>query len=159
MKNRKAQIGDTITWFAATIAIMVILAISIFASSFAFGKGGGVNFIKTTDVLATKSLFSYVLTKDANGKMIYTELKEEENMNKFNGELASSIFKGFYRNEYGSLWFGIVYGASRTFGSSVTNDYFGARIMKDSDVLTFAEVKLKENKYLRLDISKSAFTK
>ena len=126
-KNRKAQVGDTVTWFVATVAIVVILAISIFASSFAFGKNAGVNLIETTDVLASKSLFSYVLTKDANGKTTYEQLKEDRNLNEVNGKIAKDIFIEFYKNEYSKIWLGMVSNKQGKQGLSLENNFFGKR--------------------------------
>ena len=76
------------------------------------------------DTLASKSLFSYVLTKDANGKRVYDQLKEEENLNSFNGNLALSIFKEFYEDEYTNVWLGI--SADKLINPKTRNDYFGS---------------------------------
>ena len=66
IKNKTAQAGDTITWLVATVVIIVVLSISVFASSFFFDKNKILNSknFKSKDTLASKSLFSYVLTKD-----------------------------------------------------------------------------------------------
>ena len=126
VKNKKAQTGDTITWLVATVVIVVVLAVSIFAASIFFDKNklASTNTGSLADTLASKSLFSYVLTKDANGKRVYDQLKEEENLNSFNGNLALSIFKEFYEDEYTNVWLGI--SADKLINPKTSNDYFGS---------------------------------
>src|SRR3989344_3823468 len=105
-KNNLAQTGDTITWLVATVVIMVILGISIFATSFALKKDEGIKTIKKTDVLVAKSFFSYLLTKDVNGKKIVEQIKEERKFNNFNSELAKKVFIDIYFQEYPGIWVG-----------------------------------------------------
>ena len=109
LKNRRAQIAETMTWFVATIAVVVILTISILFSSFFFEKDVEVNNIATVDVLASKSLFSYALTEDSSsssGKKVYEQIKEENSLNKFNGELAKKIFRLYERDYPYLIWLG-----------------------------------------------------
>lgn len=119
--NRRAQIGDTITWFVATVAVIVILAISILVSSVFFKKDVEVNNIATTDILASKSLFSYALTSDSSsdsGKKVYEQIKEEDDLNKFNGELAKKIFINLLGKDYPYLiWLGFPGQENSYFGS------------------------------------------
>ena len=124
-KNKLAQTGDTITWLVATVVIMVILGISIFATSLAFKKDEGVKTIKKTDVLVAKSLFSYVLTQDGDGKIIVEQIKEENNLNEFNGNLGLKIFEAFYKEEYKKIWLGTISNKEGQQGLSLQNNYFG----------------------------------
>ena len=125
MHNKKrGQIGDTITWVVATVIIVLILAVSLFASEFAFGKSKDLSFLKTTDTLVSKSLFSYLLTKDSEGDNVYNQIKKQENLNEFNGNLGKAIFKKFYDGEYKNVWMGII--TILPF-SEKENDYFGER--------------------------------
>ena len=125
IKNRRAGIGETVTWFVATIAIVVILVISITASSFAFPKGSGVKAIKTTDVLASKSLFAHSLTEGEDGKTVYEQIKQDKLFSKSNGELGQKIFIKFYldSNEYSKVWLGVIDNQ----GLSSENNFFGKR--------------------------------
>ncbi|MEK6741717.1 MAG: hypothetical protein AABX68_00855 [Nanoarchaeota archaeon] len=123
IQNNKAQVGDTIMWFVATIAVVVILAISIFSVSFAFSNGGGVKNIKTTDVLASKSLLSYTLTKDDGGKTIYEQIKQDKFFSEANGNLSIEVFSGYYSNEYSKVWLGVIDNQ----GLSSENSFFGRR--------------------------------
>ena len=123
LRNKKSQLGDTITWFVATIAIAVILTISILASSFAFPKSSGVKAIKTTDVLASKSLFSYALTSGADGKTVYEQIKQDKFFSEINGNLAIKVFSGYYSNEYSKVWLGVIDNQ----GLSSENNFFGRR--------------------------------
>ncbi len=78
MFDKKAQIGDTITWFVATIIIIVILTVSIYVSSLL----GAAKVVSAelplskednSDILAKESLFSFLLTKP-NDRKIYDAL-------------------------------------------------------------------------------------
>src|SRR3989344_3449581 len=114
VKNKKAQTGDTITWLVATVVIVVVLAVSIFAASAFFHNEKDLksNYFKSVDTLASKSLFSYTVTKDASGKLVYQQLKEEENLNYFNGNLALKVFRGLFQKDYlnnpNNIWLGFV---------------------------------------------------
>ena len=80
-KNRKAQVGETITWVIATIVIVVILIISIYAASllaqtkkkFSFGTVQ-----REEDLIMEKSLFAYFLADDEKKNIIYNGLNREE---------------------------------------------------------------------------------
>ncbi len=122
MFNKKATIGETITWVVATVIIIIILLISIFAATSYLGKNKGADFsAKQSDPLASESFFAWLLTEDESGQTIHGQLRNETNLNDFNGNLAIKIFKGFYGEEYTGVWVGIVpYGAI----TSIRNEYF-----------------------------------
>ena len=103
MHNKKGQVGETVTWIVATAIIVLILAVSLFASEFAFGKSKKLDFYKTTDTLASKSFFSYLLTKNPEGKIVYEQIKEQEDLNEFNENLGKDIFQKFYGSEYAEI--------------------------------------------------------
>jgi hypothetical protein len=112
--SKRGQIGETMTWIIATIVIIVILAISIFIASVSTSRLKRVNqeFFQTADILASKSMYSYLSTKDSEGKTIYEQLKGEGNLNEFNGNFALKIFRGLYEKDYlanpNNIWLGIV---------------------------------------------------
>jgi len=122
--NNKGQVGETVTWIFATVAIVVILLIAIFASSFYFGgknkyvSGIGSGFPETV------SFYSWLLTEDVNNTSIYEQLKTEENLNEFNGELAVNVFEKFYGPDYFDVWTGIFFDVSNSYEN---NDYFPIR--------------------------------
>ncbi len=125
MLNKKnGQIAETITWIVATVIIILILAASLLISSLSIGNKKDIGFVKTTDTLASKSLFSYLLTKDAEGIAIYGQLKNQENLNEFNGNLGKTIFEEFYGGEYVNVWLGII--NTQSFKGE-KNDYFGEK--------------------------------
>ena len=174
MKNKKAQTGDsskrgqmgeTITWVVATLIIVVILAVSLLVSSLVFGDEKSLGFLKTTDVLASKSLFSYLLTKDADENNVYAQLKNQENLNEFSGNLGKSIFQKYYGSEYEDVWVGII--LDRKFLPALPNDFFGRRpsgvrpsgeiSTKGKYVPTLSEkIYLNEEKDLELRLSEEA---
>jgi len=144
VKNQKAQVGETMTWVVATIIIIIILIVSIFVSAAYFGGGKNVNFFKRTDVLASKSLFSYLLTEDSGGNIVYNQLRNEENLNEFNGNLGMEIFKKFYEEEYEDVWLGIF--NLKQF-SGEPNPYYGERpkdVQFEETKVAFAPRKISE---------------
>ena len=104
-KNRRGQVATTITWIVATIIIIVILGISMLITA-ALGKRAynDNDLNERTDLLITKSLLSYLLTKDLTNKNIFEQISEDGNLNNFNGNLAKSIFFGLYERNYKIIW-------------------------------------------------------
>ncbi len=124
-KHKKAQVGETITWIIATIIILVILFISIFATNFYLGNNKEVVYPQETDTLASKSFFAWLMTKNESGETIYFQLNESRGFNEFNGNLALNIFKEFYGGGfYRDVWIGFF--TNRTFLPYLKNDYFGS---------------------------------
>ena len=104
LHNKKAVVGETLTWIVATLIIVVILVFSIYATSLLSIKnfvGGGkeLSSIKEKDLLATKSLTGYLLTED-DGETVFEQLKEERTSNNFNENLALKIFRGLHSRDY-----------------------------------------------------------
>lgn len=152
-RNRKAQVATTITWIVATIIIIVILGISMLVTA-AFGKRtyNDNDLNERTDLLIAKSLFSYLLTKDSSGKLIFEQLSEQENLNDFNGNLALNVFKKLYSKDYPyEIWFGIRYNRlgqnkNNFFGKASTEPGFGVG----------EEIKINQGKSIILTLSKRA---
>ncbi len=100
--NKRAQVATTITWIVATVIIIIILAISILLTS-VFGKRSyndkDLDEGDRADLLVTKSLLSYLLTKSAD-KMIFEQISEEKKFNSFNQELRDRVFYSLYDKEY-----------------------------------------------------------
>lgn len=132
-KNKKGQVGETVTWVIATVIIIVILVVSIFIASAYIGNNKEADLNRQADVLASKSLLAYLLTKDSGGKSVYEQIKTEKNLNNFNGNLALNIFKNFYENpdkEYQQVWFGYSQYSEGLAGGTWNgkrNDYFGGK--------------------------------
>ena len=98
LKNKSAQIGETMTWLVATIVIVVILILSVYAALILAkvkhigireleveedeGFYAGVGFIKVNNagkILDTKT--SIAQTINENNKAIINDWLEEENEN------------------------------------------------------------------------------
>lgn len=143
--GKKGQAGEAITWFFATLIIAGILLISIFIANLSTGslKITTQTFFQTSDVLASKSMFSYMLTKDPAGGTVYSQLSQGNSFNSFNGNLAVAIFRGLYQKDYGNannIWLGYVLNTGKTANGqdcasqsqfcildSLTNTLFGGR--------------------------------
>ena len=123
LKNKRGQIGKTITWVVATVIIIMILVVSIFVATSYLGGSKKADFSKQTDILASKSFFAYLLTENTEGDTVYEQLRDEENLNDFNGNLALNIFEEFYRKEYSKVWVGIV--LMPVFPEYTPNSFFG----------------------------------
>ncbi len=77
-KDKKAQIGETMTWVVATIVIIVILIISIYAASLLAQKNKIIRYKeyeRESDIVMEKSIFAYFLSGDNS---IYNELVQQE---------------------------------------------------------------------------------
>ncbi len=97
MLNKKAQIGDTLTWVVATIIIFVILFFFIFGSSI-LGKTKDVtNFRQSLfskegfdapDAFLTKNIFTYLLFENSkDGNSLFKKLNAMDE----NGEFEDSL--------------------------------------------------------------------
>jgi len=145
IKDRKAQAGETITWVFATLVIIVILLISISIVNL-MGNNKKFDSSKTADILASESLFSYLLTEEeqqtkesGEDKTIYETIKEKDDFTEFNGGLAVKIFKEFYKNDYSQVWLGFGDYGEILLETTISNKYFGARL-KTTPVTEFSAV-------------------
>ena len=79
LNNKKAQVGETITWVVATLIIVVVLGISVFATFSVSNKK--IIFLddKGKDFIATKSITSFL-----NGNV---GLLESGDYNAFEGKI------------------------------------------------------------------------
>ena len=98
LDNKKGQIGETMTWIVATLIIIVILSISIFATSIlALGSTKKLIYLedKEKDFLATKSITSFLRNSDNVG-LLENEDPEvfEEKLKTFLKILPSSTIGG-----------------------------------------------------------------
>jgi hypothetical protein len=138
-KAKKADVGKTLTWIVATIIIFTILGISIMITNL-LGNSKLITepSFSSTDFLASQSLFSYLLTKDESGEMVYFQIKDEKDFNSYNGNLALQIFKRLYQKDYkrsANIWLGIVNntrencekGKEFCILESLDNNFFGSR--------------------------------
>jgi len=156
--NKKAQIGETMTWVVATLVIIAILAVSIFISTAFLNKykRPSSSYSQSADILGSESFYSYLLTNNSDGELVYGQLTTEDNLNDFNGDLGVSVFKNFYGKEYGDVWLGIIF--SRTLLPAKSNDFFGNKpsSVKGGDIQWRASdyvldtVILNENKTINL---------
>lgn len=180
-KDKKAQIGETLTWFIATMIIVFVLVIAILISGSYSGNLKNIKqqtFYQTADVLASKSMFSYMLTKDTAGNTVYTQIKDTGELGSFNGNLALQIFRGLYQKDYlndaENIWLGIVVNTEKTANGqdcanqpqfcildSLTNTFFGKRPIGELNTdlgyhtvpFTSEKITLDEKKYVELSLT------
>jgi len=144
--GKGGEVGETVTWMIATVIIIVILLISISATVIGIFNFKSFNYMKQTDVLASKSFFSYLLTESEEGTSVYEQLGSEKNFSEFNGDLAKNIFTEFYGEEYLAVWVGFFNNNNPLFYGS--NEYFG-RIPSVAYYIR-ENVKLNEDKSIRM---------
>lgn len=153
-EDKKAQIGETLTWIVATVIIIVILLVAIFVAS-VIGKDKNFNknfpSSNNVDLFAKKSLTAYLLTENNLGVPVYKEIEQTGNLNDFNGKLAKAIFYGLYSEDYSKIWLGVY--TPNEFSKTKVNDYFkgvpySGRGLSD-------KVQLNKDKYLLLILTKS----
>ena len=122
LHNKKAVVGETLTWVVATLVVIVILVFSIFVTSL-LAKGGEIlgehkelSSREEKDLLATKSLTGYLLTTGDSGEKVFEQLRgkgdSQETWKLFdesNGNLAKDIFLKLYGDDYklDVIWLGI----------------------------------------------------
>ena len=85
MLNKKAQVGDTITWIVATLIIVVVLGISVFATISVSNKKTIFLDDKEKDFIATKSITNFLRNPENS------DLLEDENYGVFE-ERATNLF-------------------------------------------------------------------
>ena len=136
LNQKKGQIGETMTWVVATLIIVVILSISIYTSSIV-SKTKILNSVDfdpeklKQNLLAKKSMMAFLLT-------------DEDNLNEFNKNLASEIFKKIYGKEFHILM-----------GINDDLKYIGLYPEKSRSEEIFSEkIKLKDNNELNLILKK-----
>lgn len=172
LHNKRAVVAETLTWIIATIIIIVILVFSIFITS-VFAKGKGLSKDKKfllevgRDLFLAKSLASYLLTKDNFGETVFKQIKEEGDLNDFNGPMGVAIFKSYEIENYQKVrnyddgggkylkgvWLTlkskpISFDWPVPFHSSIQKEYFNR---PPSNTVRGEEFNLGENKYLKFD--------
>ena len=110
-EDRRAQIGETLTWLVATIIIVIILFISIFVA-IPLGNSNKFDYNRKNDLLATKSLISYLISDK-----LYNELKEGGKLN----ENDEKMIEELYENDYAVADLGLV--PKDSVISDVVDDY------------------------------------
>jgi hypothetical protein len=159
MKNKRAQISETMTWIVATIIILIILLVSVFLASIV-GQNKTFPIKNQFDLFAHKSFLSYLQAKETTGQTIYDEIKNDENFNDFNGNLANKIFVNLYSGYYNSnVFLGI--NLNRLIAPIQGNNYFSippgetpssllSRSSDDRQVVIKDSIPLNENKAIQL---------
>jgi hypothetical protein len=129
IKNKKAQISEGITWTVATIAIVIILVVSIFITSAYVSKNKGLTQDFFDYNFPQKSFLSYLLVKEDTGT-VFSKIKENNNLDNFNGNLALSIFNPLYAKQFQQIWVGVsILGKGFAFSTlnGIDNGFFGKK--------------------------------
>ncbi|MCX6749426.1 MAG: hypothetical protein NTW17_01625 [Candidatus Pacearchaeota archaeon] len=80
-KNKRAQMGETITWVVATVIIIAVLIFSIYLASLLANTRKTLVFAseeRSEDIVMEKSLFAYFLADESQREIIYNELKKKD---------------------------------------------------------------------------------
>ncbi len=92
MLNKKAQISEGVTWVVATIAILIILFVSIFVSSFFISSNKTISQKPLAYISQEKSFLAYLNTRSASGESVFDSLQDKKELDSFTGNLALQIF-------------------------------------------------------------------
>jgi len=94
LSNKHAQIGETMTWVGATVAIIIILIFSLFISVKMGESKKIVQGVKgiftgeyelTQNLLESKSVFAYFLIENEEQKqLLYDKVQGKDKFNKIN---------------------------------------------------------------------------
>ena len=168
--EKSGQVGESITWFFATIIIVVILTISILFSNLYLGNLKKINLSQplglTYDIPLAKTFYSYILTTDNTGQNIYSQLQKDKNLNDFDGNLALDLFNGqqklkIYQGSdlvgtllsVNTVWVGLINYTSNG-PNDISNTYFGSQgVHTPAKTTLFSEsIWLNEDKDLSVDL-------
>ncbi|HLD38678.1 MAG TPA: hypothetical protein VJA20_04520 [Candidatus Nanoarchaeia archaeon] len=94
INNKKGQTSEAMTWIVATLIIIVLLGISLYAASF-LSKSKVVNYKteeRSQDIVMEESLFSYFLVQDSVlQKKIFENLEKMDREEKFYEDFNSKF--------------------------------------------------------------------
>ena len=94
INNKKGQTSEAMTWVVATLIIIVLLGISLYAASF-LSKSKVVNYKteeRSQDIVMEESLFSYFLVQDSVlQKKIFENLEKMDREEKFYEDFNSKF--------------------------------------------------------------------
>lgn len=126
IKNKRGQVAEGLTWVVATIAIIIILTVSIFVVSRVLDLDDNEVSSETLSVnVDQKSFLSYLLTEESSGGSIIFKIKSDGDLNDFNGNLASRVFRGLYGEEK-DVWLGVSEASENSVPSTLISlDYAG----------------------------------
>ena len=111
LRNKKAQVGETLTWVIATVIIVVILlgsvyAVSLIRKSKNWRIGGSNQIIGNADLLATKSLTAYLMTETLEGR-VFDRIMGKGDLDEFTAPLSSKVFISHEGNYPKAVWLDI----------------------------------------------------
>lgn len=100
MQNYKsAQVADTATWIVATIVVIFILMISVYAAS-KIGRTSGISGLfgdnQNQEILAEQSFQAYLLTKDSEGTNFYNKISSSGKIDSTDELIAATLFGKIY---------------------------------------------------------------
>jgi hypothetical protein len=163
-RNKKGseEIPDTIVWIIATVIIVGIIVFSVYATT--FFKGVSVVLttinsvynsvispgaqIQTGDILKIKTMESFLLVN--NGGTVFSQIKNDGNLNDFSGNKAKDIFTKLYGKDYSLIWFGV---KDYSFGILYsTNKYFNLPPSNFGTGGVQEEIKMSEKKRIDLEM-------
>ena len=115
-RNKRGQVGETLTWIIAILAILIMMILFIYMASLMvkakgtlFGGYTGKYFLDKSniDLFARQSVISLLNTPE-NSNTIYGNLKSTGDFNGNSGSLAYKIFNGLYGSYYtGGIFLGV----------------------------------------------------
>lgn len=94
--NKKAQLGETMTWAVATVIIVLILVFSLFISA-KMGESKKIqkvfsdDYKHSTDLIMEKTIFVYFMLDKNQKDIVYQFLQEQGNKEAFYVDFESKL--------------------------------------------------------------------
>ena len=155
-KNKKGggEVGQTVTWIVATLIIIAVTVLSIYATSVLKGAGdisnaisnvinsvsNGAGQVKNADIIKEKTLEAF-MAYSGNGQINFIQIRNDGNLNDASGNKAEEVMNKLYGKAYQKIWFGVEETSNQVYSS---NNYF--KLFPNSGGEQ-AEIELSGTKY------------
>ncbi len=102
LQQRRGQVAETTVWIVATIIIIFVLLVSVYAASLLSVSNKSISLSEPTfagnNVLLKKSMYGFLLTKNQEGINIYNRIDSEKDIDDQTKILGTLVFKQIYNS-------------------------------------------------------------
>jgi len=100
--NKNGQVAETTTWIVATVIIIFVLVVSVYASSLLSVSNKSISLSEPTilgsNVLLKQSMYGFLLTKNQEGINIYNRIDSKKDIDSQTQILGTLVFKQIYNS-------------------------------------------------------------
>ena len=98
--KNKGQVAETTVWIVATVIIIFVLLVSVYAASLLSTSNKAISLTESTlagnNVLLKQSLYGFLLTKNQEGINIYNRIDASKEIDDQTKILGTLVFKQIY---------------------------------------------------------------